>query len=209
MAVQQNEYNNICLERQAQPYVEKGMNILNKYAELYNRVARHSCHPNYEILANNYVQLPLNNNYVQLPLNEIEVDVDNFNGRRMFVPKQYEYFYNFNGRRMFVPKQYEYFYNLTILFSIEYKQDINNSATFNWVNGNKYYGSIDESFRNEFGNLYHGFSNPIFIKEDNCYKTNHSQTFKMQTIIEIEKKLTKDEAIKIMLELEESKVKNK
>src|SRR5574344_55220 len=181
MAVQLNEYNNIFLERQAQPYVEKGMNILNKYAKLFNRVARHSCHPNYEILANNYVQLPLN---------EIEV-------------------IRLDYKPTFRQKQYEYFYNLTILFTIEYKQDVNNSAIFNWIDGNKYYGGIDENFRNEFGNLYNGFSNPIFIKEDNCYKTNHSQTFKMQTTIEIKKELTEDEAIKVMQELEESKVKNK
>lgn len=158
---------NYILEKASMPYVEKGMNILNKYTELFNS-ARHFCEPNFKILENNYIQLPIK---------EVEVESPSLTSRR---------------------KKYEYFYNLTILFSIVYKQDVGNSATFKWIDGNDYYGGIDSCFREAFGESYNGFSYPEFITENNCYMANHSQTFKMSTKIKIEKELTKEEVINII-----------
>lgn len=167
-----NNYTNIKIEldKIAQSYVERGLNILNKYAELFSRIARHSCQPYYEIVTHNYEAIPTDDVCTQTYLNGA----------------------CFKRQRVF-----ECSHNLIIKFGIKYTQDSGCSAQFRWINGNEYYGSIEDSFRNEFKDLYSGFSYPMFEGENNVGMCNHSQTFRMECIIDFSEKITYDDFINI------------
>ena len=147
---------------EAQPYIKRGMDILNKYADVHSNTCGQTCKVYYEILNHDYTVEP-NKTVEEKEIRGLSIRVaTNF----IFI------------------RTYAYMHNLIIKFGILYSHRGSSSAEFSWMSGNDYYRGIDRCFLEEFGNIYQGFSTPKFEGEENCDMLNHEQTFRQECILD-------------------------